>query len=131
MMLSQKWNLGFWSAVSEVTKRGELVIYCATLMAPIAYAVLRDPPIRYKGAFSLFCICLIVSCPVVYCIGYLDGFSSGLIFYSLITFICSVVVFFLLLLVDHYMKSSASPLQMQQKNNRDSLAEYKKHRGVV
>lgn len=130
MMLSAKWNSDFGAASTEVIKRGELVIYSTTLMAPITYAVLRDPPVKYRGAFGLFCVLSVMIGAIVYAIGYLDNFSTKLIWFSMVTFAISIVVFLVLLLIEHKVKMGSSAPKLQQDASKNLLDAYMRHKGV-
>ncbi|NHC12152.1 hypothetical protein [Stutzerimonas degradans] len=130
MMLSAKWSSDFPTAATEVISRGELVIYSTTLMAPIAYAVLRDPPVKYRGLFGLFCVSSILVGGIVYAIGYVDSFSAGIIKFSVWTFLITISVFLSLLLVDHKVKLGSSAPEIHQKESKTLLDAYKRHKGV-
>lgn len=52
LMVSSKHNHSLFQAINYITARGELVIYSATLMAPILYAIQKDPLLN-SDVFSI------------------------------------------------------------------------------
>lgn len=42
-------NESFLEAVKKVLGKGELIIYMATLMAPVVYSTQKDPPVKGKN----------------------------------------------------------------------------------
>ncbi|WP_296230172.1 hypothetical protein [uncultured Pseudomonas sp.] len=128
LMLSKTTNKDLGDAFSTVTGKGELIVYSATLMAPIMYAVLRNPPVSFKAAFGIFGAIPVVLGVVVYTIANIDGFSDRLNIFSYGCFALAVIVFFLLLLVEHEFESKKSAPQIQADSRAISLSEYQKHR---
>ncbi len=98
-------SFGFWLsddtsaylAINKVIGNGELIIYAATLMAPVVYSTQKDPPIFGKDYFFIFCS-LIVAVGVLYYAFYAGGlikqdvfvFSIGISFISLLVYYISL-----------------------------------------
>ncbi|HCG0872025.1 TPA: hypothetical protein NJF72_000517 [Pseudomonas aeruginosa] len=130
IMLSAKLNLDLLPALKKVTSNGELVVYSATLMAPLMYAVLKDPPVSFRVAFAISGGISVVAGVVVYVVGMLDGFTHRLFTISAIFFGCAVFVYLVLLLVQHEFEHRKSATQLRDDEVSSNLAGYKKHRGV-
>jgi hypothetical protein len=128
LMLSAKLNLDFFSAFKKISSNGELIIYSATLMAPIMYAVLRDPPVAFRAGFAISGGIPVVLGVLVYVISMTDGFTHRLSILSTICFILAVIVYLLLLLVQHEFEHRKSAPQIQEDRRNDRLDGYRKHR---
>ncbi|WP_417660086.1 hypothetical protein [Pseudidiomarina sp.] len=129
LMMSSKLNMDFNEAIRKIGSNGELVVYSATLMAPLIYAIIKDPPVRFKGAFAVIGLLLILSGAGVYVIGMLDGFSDRIMTFSFYCFCSSVLVFLMIIILQHEVDSRNNAPKIRSDAVADSLAEYKKHRG--
>lgn len=130
LMLSAKLDSGFLSYVKKITSNGELIVYSATLMAPIMYAVLRDPPVAFRAGFSIFGAVPVLAGAIVYPIAMLDGFTNKLVVVSAGCFFLAIIVYLALLLVQHEFEHRKSAPQIQDNNRQDRLEGYKKHREI-
>lgn len=130
MLYSGKFNYTLNVAIFKIVERGELIIYSSTLMAPIAYAVLRDPPVKFKKIFGLFCLTIIIIGCITYTTGYMSDFSPGIIDFSYYIFFSSILAFLILVLVEQRVKLGESAPQIQQRNSQSLLQSYKRHRGI-
>lgn len=130
LMLSVKLNLGFLESIKKITANGELIIYSATLMAPLMYAVLKDPPIAFRAGFSIFGAIPVLAGAIVYPIAMLDGFTDRLVIVSTCCFFLAITVYLILLLIQHAFQSRQSAPQIQDDNRHNSLEGYKRHREI-
>lgn len=128
LMLSAKLNMDFLGALIKISSNGELIIYSATLMAPIIYAVLRNPPVAFRAGFAICGGIPVVLGVLVYVISITDGFTQRLSLLSAFCFCLAVIVYLLLLLVEHEFEHRKSAPQIQEDRRNDRLDGYRKHR---
>lgn len=128
LMLSVKLNLDLLGAFEKISSNGELIIYSSTLMAPIMYAVLKDPPVAFRAGFAIFGGIPVVLGVVVYVISMTDGFTNRLSILSIVSFALAVIVYFTLLLVQHQFEHRKSAPQIQEDRRNNRLDGYRKHR---
>lgn len=128
--LSSKINLDPSGALLKITKNGELAIYSATLMAPLMYAIMKDPPVNFKAAFALFGGGAIISGVLTYAIGIMDGFTDKIHNFSIAFFSAAVIVYLVFILVQQEFESRRSAPEIQTDTVSNSLKGYKEHRGV-
>lgn len=130
LIFSTKYNLSYPAALYKIIENGELLIYCSTLMAPIAYAVVREPPVKFKALFSLTSIVIIVAGSIIYAIRYFDSLTDSIVMLSQIAFMVSAIIYFALLLLDARATLGASAPMIEQQNSLSAIENYKAHRGI-
>lgn len=129
LMLSGETDYNLHQATNTVTKNGELIIYSATLMAPIIYAVLRDPPVKYRAGFAISSGIPVILGVIVYVLFVTGGtFSEKLLSASISTFCVGVLSYMALLATEHKVKLGESAASIQSNNRESALREYQMHR---
>lgn len=129
LMLSGKTSHDLQEAVNSVIKNGELIIYSATLMAPIIYAVLRDPPVKFRALLAISSGIPVMLGVIVYVLFITENeFSDKLITASVITFAIGILSFLSLIAIEHKVKHGESAASIQHTNTNIMLDTYRKHR---
>src|SRR5690554_6004048 len=101
LMVNSKYNYSFIQSLNHITARGELVIYSATLMAPILYAIQKEPPPKLKRFLFLSGMCTLLFGLAIYIAGFADGFSTSIHNFSYVCLGLSLATFLTLNLVNH------------------------------
>lgn len=128
--LAKSFNLSLTDALYKIASNGELVIYSATLMAPIAYAVVKDPPVKFKVFFQ-FCSTLVICLGIViYVIGIFDGFNEDIVKFSFICFLISILIYLAVLLIQNELHFRESATKIREDQMKQTIKDYGKHRGV-
>lgn len=130
LTVSSSLNMGFEAALHRIASNGEMVIYSATLMAPILYAVVKEPPVAFRRLFIVLGLLVVVMGAGTYVIGMLDGFGEKIVVFSYLCFVFSVLVFLAVLLVQHQLTARENAPKIQANKMRDTLQEYEKRRGI-
>lgn len=117
-------------AVLNITANGELIVYSATLMAPIIYAVLKDPPVSFRAVFAIFGAVPVFFGTLAYAVSMHAEYSDRVISITGYILAWSIVVYFALVMFLHEFEARKSAPQIQDDQRRNSLDGYKEHRGV-
>lgn len=128
LMLVNDGTRDFQESINYLTNKGELIIYSTTLMAPLIYAIQKDPPPKLKGFMSVFGITILTTGSFVYAFGLSLTFSDFIISLSAICFTCSLILFLTLNLVEHKTHYSKSAPQIFEDQKTNNLDEYQAHR---
>lgn len=115
------------AALSFVTGEGQLIIYAATLLAPVIYTTQKDPPVKGKNWFFLVSLVLLfisVTYQLVYAMGEVKQHVSlvSAIFASI-----AVILFYLSLYFEHRARMAPSAPEAHSQANENFATNFKQY----
>ena len=67
---SDKKEADFFISLTEVVSRGELVVYASSIIAPVFYLCLKEPPVIEKVSQFALALIIFLLCTVMYTLNY-------------------------------------------------------------
>lgn len=120
-------------SASEVLMRiignGELIIYSATLIAPVLYATYKDPPVEWKNFFNFAAVLIIIATTTFYPLYHHGMIFKEILLPSVFITIISLILVYLIMYFDHIAVIGKSAPQKTHDSNEAFKEEFRKFRG--
>ena len=117
-------NEYFLEAVRRVLEEGELIIYMATLMAPVVYSTQKDPPVKAKNIFLAISGVLISFGVLFYTLHTLKMIQKDIFLLSVIVALIAIILLYLNLFFVHRASTGTNSPFMQQKASAEFKSEF-------
>lgn len=119
----------FKNIADQVLGNGELVIYSATLLAPVLYTTYKDPPVKYTKSFNLIAWGIVLITAVFYPLFHLglvikDPFVPSLWLTAFVLLLIYVNMF-----LEHLTESKVNAPKATQVENEQFKANFRQYRG--
>jgi len=113
----------------QILGNGELVIYSATLLAPVLYATYKNPPVQFKTFFNLIAWLIILINAVFYPLYHMGVIIKDLYAPSLILTAFVLILIYIIMFLEHFAETKTNAPKAAQMDNERFKRDFRHYRG--
>ena len=110
-------DVGFWDSLGKQLERGELYLWATTLMAAVAYSIIKEPPVKWKVLFAFYCAGLCLFMIVYQTVTILKSPQDWFIEASYYVGAATALILFVNMLFEQKTKQNPSQMLHSESNN--------------
>lgn len=116
----------YFDGFIEQAAPGELILWSATVIAGVAYSIIKDPPVKYRGFFGFYCLIVLVVATIYKALTITNESIADLTLMAYVLAISTALVLFANMFME--MKAHSNPSKMLRAEGTDFADGYANRR---